>query len=302
MPRNGTGTYVPPASSWVPAVNGVNATAADFNGLQVDLTAALTQSVSKDGQTPMTGNLPMGNNKITGLANGTAVNDAATFAQTAGRLINIQIFSSSGIYTSTFGTSFVLVEAIAPGGGGGATTFTGAGVVSVSGGGGGGGYALARFNSGFSGLLATPGTGGAGGVAGPNSGQPGGTLTFGGILSVQGGFGGAGVASGAPPLMVSGGQGGASATIGGGGTLILTGSGTPGGNGFGISNTGGLGGAGGASGRGTGTGFVGGYSANGPAAQSAGAGGCGTFTVASTANGWAGGAGGNGRIVIYEFS
>jgi hypothetical protein len=81
MPRNGTGTYVPPASSWVPAVNGVNATAADWNALQVDLTAAVTQSVSKDGQTPMTGNLPMGNNKITGLATGTANTDAANVGQ-----------------------------------------------------------------------------------------------------------------------------------------------------------------------------------------------------------------------------
>lgn len=219
-----------------------------------------------------------------------------------GVLIGTRIIVAPTVYTPTAGTTFILIEAIAPGGGGGATSFTGAGVISVSGGGGGGGYALARFNSGFSGLLATPGTGGAGGVAGANPGQPGGTLTFGAILSVQGGFGGQGSGSGAAPLLVAGGQGGVTATIGGGGTLIITGAGSPGGNGLGISNAGGLGGAGGASGRGTGTGFVGGYNGNGSAAQSAGAGGCGTFTIASTANGWAGGAGGNGRIVIYEFS
>lgn len=78
MPRNGTGQYIAPASSWNPGVNGVTAQTADFNALLDDLEAGLSQSVSADGQTPLTGNLPMGNNKITGLANGTATTDAAT--------------------------------------------------------------------------------------------------------------------------------------------------------------------------------------------------------------------------------
>lgn len=81
MPRNGTGTYIAPASTWNPGVNGVTALTADFNNLLDDLEAGLTQSVSKDGQTPMAGNLAMGNNKITGLANGTATTDAAAFGQ-----------------------------------------------------------------------------------------------------------------------------------------------------------------------------------------------------------------------------
>jgi len=81
MPRNGTGQYIAPASSWNPGVNGVTAQTADFNALLDDLEAGLTQSVSSDGQTPMTGNLPMGNNRITGLANGVAVTDAAALGQ-----------------------------------------------------------------------------------------------------------------------------------------------------------------------------------------------------------------------------
>jgi hypothetical protein len=81
MPRNGTGQYIAPASSWNPGVNGVTAQTADFNALLDDLEAGLSQSVSSDGQTPMTGNLPMGNNKITGLANGTANTDAAALGQ-----------------------------------------------------------------------------------------------------------------------------------------------------------------------------------------------------------------------------
>lgn len=81
MPRNGTGQYSAPASTWNPGVNGVTATTADYNAQLTDIAAALTQSVSSDGQTPMTGNLPMGNNKVTGLANGSAVTDAAAFGQ-----------------------------------------------------------------------------------------------------------------------------------------------------------------------------------------------------------------------------
>ena len=41
----------------------------------------MTGSVASDGQTPITGNLQMGGNKITGMADGTALTDAATVAQ-----------------------------------------------------------------------------------------------------------------------------------------------------------------------------------------------------------------------------
>lgn len=78
MSRNGSGTYVPPSGSWNPAVNGANATSTDWNALLSDLSAAMTQSVSSDGQTPMTGPLPLGNNKITGMADGTANTDGAS--------------------------------------------------------------------------------------------------------------------------------------------------------------------------------------------------------------------------------
>ena len=82
MSRNGSGTYNLPATSWFPGVNGVTATTVDWNTTATDMQSAITQSVSSDGQTPMTGNLPLGNNKITGLANGVAITDAATVGQT----------------------------------------------------------------------------------------------------------------------------------------------------------------------------------------------------------------------------
>lgn len=83
MPRNGAGVYSLVNNTWFPPVNGVLATSTDWNTFISDVASALTQSVSSDGQTPMTGNLPMGNNKITGLANGTAATDAAAFGQIA---------------------------------------------------------------------------------------------------------------------------------------------------------------------------------------------------------------------------
>jgi hypothetical protein len=48
-----------------------------------DLATALTASVAKDGQTTMTGNLPMGTNKLTGLGAGSAATDSANLGQVA---------------------------------------------------------------------------------------------------------------------------------------------------------------------------------------------------------------------------
>ena len=72
MPRNGSGQYNPLTNTWNPPVNGVLATGSDFQAQLNDISAAITQSVSKDGQTPMTASFPMGNNSIVGIASGTA--------------------------------------------------------------------------------------------------------------------------------------------------------------------------------------------------------------------------------------
>jgi len=81
LARNGSGTYVAPTSSWNPATNGNIATNGDWQALLNDIVSALTQSVSRDGQTPITGNLQMGNNKITGLTAGTGTGQAVSFEQ-----------------------------------------------------------------------------------------------------------------------------------------------------------------------------------------------------------------------------
>lgn len=81
MARNGSGQFDLLVNSWNPATNGVLATAGDWQNLINDIAAALTQSVSRDGQAPMTGNLALGNNKITGLSQGTGTGQALAFEQ-----------------------------------------------------------------------------------------------------------------------------------------------------------------------------------------------------------------------------
>jgi len=90
MARNGSGAYSLPVNSWNPAVNGVAASAADWQSLANDIATALTASVAADGQTPITGNLIMGNNKLTGLASGTVAGDSVAFGQVLSALSFLQ--------------------------------------------------------------------------------------------------------------------------------------------------------------------------------------------------------------------
>lgn len=101
MSRNGSGTYSLPVNSWNPATNGVSATPADWQSLIDDVEAALTQSVSKDGQTPMTGNLPMGGFKLTGLAAGAATGQSLRWEQLFAQGTEADIASAT---TTTLGT------------------------------------------------------------------------------------------------------------------------------------------------------------------------------------------------------
>jgi hypothetical protein len=79
MPRNGTGTYSLPAGNPVSAGTVISETWA--NTTLVDLATAVTQSLAADGQTVLTADLGMSNNKLTALADGTAVTHAATLGQ-----------------------------------------------------------------------------------------------------------------------------------------------------------------------------------------------------------------------------
>lgn len=67
MPYNGTGTYTPPAGDF-PAVSSTVIASTKYNNLINDIASALTNAVTRDGQSPPTANLPMANFKHTGVS------------------------------------------------------------------------------------------------------------------------------------------------------------------------------------------------------------------------------------------
>ena len=79
MSRNGSGTYTLPAGN--PVVTGTTISSTWANNTLTDIATALTGSLAADGQTTATGNLKMGSNRVTGLADGIASTDAATVNQ-----------------------------------------------------------------------------------------------------------------------------------------------------------------------------------------------------------------------------
>lgn len=58
MPRDNSGAYTAPSSSWNPAIDGQSADTSDWNGLLEDIVAALTGSLAANGVTPTTAIIP----------------------------------------------------------------------------------------------------------------------------------------------------------------------------------------------------------------------------------------------------
>jgi hypothetical protein len=83
MSFNGSGTFVI-TTSGQPVVPNTVISSTTFNALTNDLANGLSTCITKDGQTTPTANIPMGNNKITGLAPGTSGTDAANLSQVQG--------------------------------------------------------------------------------------------------------------------------------------------------------------------------------------------------------------------------
>jgi hypothetical protein len=88
MSRNGSGTYSLPAGN--PVVTGTTITTTWANNTLTDMANALTGSVASDGQTTMSSNLNMGNNRIISLADAVNSADAVSinFLQTGTYSIN----------------------------------------------------------------------------------------------------------------------------------------------------------------------------------------------------------------------
>ncbi|RMQ98465.1 hypothetical protein ALP94_04612 [Pseudomonas savastanoi pv. glycinea] len=105
-----------------------------------------------------------------------------------GRLIRIQVISTTQVPSYHTDTKSILVELFGGGGGGGGCAATGSGQASGGSPGSGGGYSKKRLAAGFVGVLITIGAGGA--VAFASNGSNGGVTSFGSIFSATGGTGG----------------------------------------------------------------------------------------------------------------
>lgn len=98
MSFNGSGTFQINTTGQ-PVVAGTVITATAFNALTADLATGLSTCVTKDGQTTVTANLPMGGNKLTGLGAGSLATDSARLSQVQGNIVSL--LGVSGIDTIT---------------------------------------------------------------------------------------------------------------------------------------------------------------------------------------------------------
>ena len=114
MSRNGSGTYTLPVGN--PVVTGTTISSTWANNTLTDIATALTGSLAADGQTTATGNLKMGANRITGLADGIAATDGATVSQITGFVtVGTAILKGSGtggISNATAGTDYTAPTAV----------------------------------------------------------------------------------------------------------------------------------------------------------------------------------------------
>jgi len=76
---NGFGTYVLPAGN--PVVTGTPITSVWANTTLDDVSAALTNCITRNGQSPATANIPMGSFKITGIGAAVVAGDAVRYEQ-----------------------------------------------------------------------------------------------------------------------------------------------------------------------------------------------------------------------------
>lgn len=220
---------------------------------------------------------------------------AAIKAVTVGRLLNVQVFTSSGTYTPTPGTKSIVVDMTGGGGGGGGCGATGASTCAAAGGGAAANFIRSRLTSGFSGASVTIGAGGAAATVGANNGGNGGGTIF-GSLTVNGGVGGAGNSAFAPPN--SGGNGGQNSGFTAPGSLINI-AGQSGLEGYAFIAASPHGGQGGSGPLGSGGSILIGSAAK-PASGN-GAGGAGAVSGVSQAA-TAGNAGAPGVVIIYEYA
>jgi len=123
MPFNGSGTFVPISAPNYPAVAGQPVYASQFNANMTDLFSGFDNCVTRDGQSPATADIPMGSNKLTGLAQASANGDALGWGQAA----NVTALTATGDITAP---NFYVGATSAGAGTFGLATANGAGVVA----------------------------------------------------------------------------------------------------------------------------------------------------------------------------
>jgi hypothetical protein len=214
---------------------------------------------------------------------------------TTGRLINVQVFTSSATWTKPTGSTKWLVKTVGGGGGGGGTAQVSSGQMAAGGGGGAGANSVHYLTSGVGSTVAvTVGAGGAGGqLSNSYLGQSGGSSSFGSFSLCSGGTGGGTMASGTSIAISGKGNGGVCTSSGTG--FITGGSGEQGTNGIRLSGTVGI------QGRAASNIFGGPLTFSaGNAAVSPGTGGYGGIGSESADSN--GGSGVNGIIIVYSYS
>lgn len=114
----------------------------------------------------------------------------------SGRLLGVQVIESTGSYIPTPGMGSIIADITGGGAGAGGVPAQSSSSVGSSGGGGPGVRQVGRFTAAQvaaamtgGAVPVTVGAGGAGGAAGANAGHPGGTSSFGTLMSAPGGMG-----------------------------------------------------------------------------------------------------------------
>jgi hypothetical protein len=289
-----TATTTPGVTAYLPGqVFRLFPTGSNTGATTLNINSLGAKSITKFGAAPLSAGDIITGNAIEVMFDG--VQFQLLGASGAGRLINVQIFTSSGTYTPTAGATSIIVEGIGGAGAGAGAANPGVGAANAGGPGGNGAWGRKRISGPTSQTI----TIGAGGTPTTGAGGNGTTTSFGALLTLPGGTGApAPTASASAALSGSYGAGAGGPTgadvgsAGGNGTagLILASSsalaGTASNSQFGQG--------------GAGPGANAPLSSNG-SAGGRGAGGGGGVAVGSVTAA-TGGAGGAGLIIVWEYS